>query len=272
MQTASLKRSAGLLWIAACAVSAWSAPILSVSGNGRDIFATSSREFGQNFGLVQVGTTATQTFLIHNRGNQTLNITLPVTFNADANYAVIVQPAASVAAGTSTPLTIQFTPQQTGLLAGHILKIFSNDASSPMQFGILGTGVDALPPRTDVAVQFFGAPITTCKDGQCAIKGKLLVTNFGDTVSTLSNCLLRVNNPAYPAGIHQTNTPIFFTDVGPLKAAKPGKPFKFKKVRFKAEIPSTPFQLFAVTDPVPDADQLLESNFANNLAFIDVSP
>ena len=91
---------------------------------------------GTNLGTVAVGQTASQTFVIHNVGTAALNITGVTITGADASdFAVISAPAAVVAAGGSTSVTIQGTA--SGGVSIATVEIANNDADeNPYTFDV----------------------------------------------------------------------------------------------------------------------------------------
>ncbi|HEY1081808.1 MAG TPA: choice-of-anchor tandem repeat GloVer-containing protein, partial [Prosthecobacter sp.] len=79
-----------------------------------------------NFGAVSVGSSSSRTFTIRNTGTDPLTLAAELTGGAP-EYSITASPAASVAAGGSTAVTVVFTPSATGVRAG-TLRLTSNDS------------------------------------------------------------------------------------------------------------------------------------------------
>lgn len=79
-----------------------------------------------NFGTVSVGSSSSRTFTIRNTGTDPLTLAAELTGGAP-EYSITATPAASVAAGGSTAVTVVFTPSATGVRAG-ALRLTSNDS------------------------------------------------------------------------------------------------------------------------------------------------
>ncbi len=123
-------------------------PEIVVEGNGLEIvsdFTAPNVFHGTDFGLVDPDAQSkTQTFTIRNTGTRALNLTgsprVRITGSEAAEFTVVTQPAASVAAGGQTSFSIRFDPAAFGRRTATVL-IASNDSDEgSFSFGITGTG------------------------------------------------------------------------------------------------------------------------------------
>lgn len=98
-----------------------------------------------NFGSLCVsGASVSKTFMIKNTGfaNLSLSSVPPAILGGGGatSYSIVAQPAASIAPGASTTLTVSFDPTTTGTLAATI-TVANNDATkTPFIINVSGTG------------------------------------------------------------------------------------------------------------------------------------
>ncbi|WP_295805720.1 choice-of-anchor D domain-containing protein [uncultured Nitratireductor sp.] len=126
------------------------APEIAVSGNGTDIAdgdASPDAADHTDFGASDVGGgTVSRTFTIANSGTDTLTLgsnAASLSGAHAADFAITAQPAASVASGGTTSVTVQFDPSALGT-RGATLSIANDDADeAPFDFAIQGTGTGA---------------------------------------------------------------------------------------------------------------------------------
>ncbi|MGH7957067.1 MAG: choice-of-anchor D domain-containing protein, partial [Opitutaceae bacterium] len=128
-------------------------PEVNVTGNSATIAdgdTTPTTADHTDFGSADIGgATLTRTYTVQNTGSGTLTlsgspiVTLSGTNAAD--FAVITQPAASIAAGGNTTFQVRFDPGATGLRTAS-LSFGHNDTTgneNPYNFSIQGTGTSA---------------------------------------------------------------------------------------------------------------------------------
>jgi hypothetical protein len=119
-----------------------SAPEIAVEQLGADV----PSGVQQWFAYTPLGSSSDMSFTIRSTGKSDLAIT-GVSFdgaNAD-QFAIVTNPAASIASYDSTTLTLRFTPTSEGY-KNAILRIASNDLDeSPLEINIVGPG-RSLPP------------------------------------------------------------------------------------------------------------------------------
>ena len=107
-----------------------------------------------SFGGVTVGQSKSQTVTIKNTGNASLNITSATVDNKQ--FSVPALPA-SIAAGATASLSVQFTPTSSGAQSG-TLTLASNDPANPtVKVSLTGTGAAA---ATDVVLKVDGGTFT----------------------------------------------------------------------------------------------------------------
>ena len=126
------------------------APEIELVGNGQVITdgdTVPGLADGTDFGSVLTGGSVTRTFTIRNPGTGTLNLTgTPrVQLTGSADFTVIAQPAATVAAnGGTTTFQVRFTAGSAGLKMA-LVQIASNDGDeNPYDFTIQGTGTSQI--------------------------------------------------------------------------------------------------------------------------------
>lgn len=115
-----------------------------------------------DFGSASVCTgTVDRTFVIQNTGSSTLTISsLSFSAGASADFTVISFPA-SVAAGSSSNLVVQFNPTATGLRATTLLINNNDSDENSYNFSIQGTGTDAFPVFTSCLSSSDGVALVT---------------------------------------------------------------------------------------------------------------
>jgi hypothetical protein len=95
-----------------------------------------------DFGSVNVSSgSVTNTYTIQNQGSAALSVS-PVTLGGTnaADFAIITQPATSVAAGGSTTFSVRFDPSVAGTRTASV-SFGNNDANeNPYNFSVQGTG------------------------------------------------------------------------------------------------------------------------------------
>jgi hypothetical protein len=102
-----------------------------------------------SFGSVIVGNSLSQTGTLAATGN---SVTISSIGTSDAEFTVSgVSLPKTIAAGTSAPFTVTFTPQGTGSATGN-LAFVSNAAVSPITMGFSGSGTSA--PQHSVSLNW----------------------------------------------------------------------------------------------------------------------
>ena len=100
-----------------------------------------------SFGSVTVGQSPspTQTVTVSNSGGSTLNVTAQAASQPAGGFTLTSQASFQVAAGGSSPVTVQFAPTAAGAYTG-TLTLASNDPVNPIKtISLSGTGVAAAP-------------------------------------------------------------------------------------------------------------------------------
>ncbi len=125
-------------------VNAVPVPEVNVTGNGNSIIdgdTTPSTTDNTDYGSTTVGTALTRTFTIENTGTAALTLGTPTL---PTGFSVVGTAPTSVAAGTSTTITVRLDATATGTYTGEI-TIPNNDSNeNPYNFAIVGV-VNALP-------------------------------------------------------------------------------------------------------------------------------
>ena len=120
------------------------APEIALLGNSNNIPNTSAVASVTNnteFGLVGLGSSSSQTFVITNTGTQTLSIGAINLSGANASqFSVTTLPSTNVAISASTQLVITFSPTSSGLKQTTVNIVNSDCDESPFTFVISGTG------------------------------------------------------------------------------------------------------------------------------------
>jgi len=139
------------------------APEINVTGNGVSIAdgdTTPSTSDHTDFGSANVtGGTVTRTFTVQNTGTASLTVnSVSVSGTHAADFAVIAQPASSVAAGGSTTFQVQFDPGATGTRSASLSFGNSDSNENPYNFNIQGTGTSGGGGGTNIiSAGFSGA-------------------------------------------------------------------------------------------------------------------
>lgn len=100
-----------------------------------------------NFGSAAAGSVVTKTFVIRNSGNSNLTgVAASFAAGAGAGFAILTQPAGTVAPNGSTTLVVTFTAPASGSQSA-ALKIASNDADeNPFDISLSASGSAAAAP------------------------------------------------------------------------------------------------------------------------------
>jgi phospholipase C len=129
---------------------------ITVTGIGSDVKLSTSRVLFANPQVI--GTTATMSFNITNNNTTALSIT-SISLEGDDFTQTNTCPA-SLAAGKTCKVTVNFTPIATGPRWGQI-NMLDNDPGSPHQVRLVGTGVKAgtappvlAPPKEEQPTHF----------------------------------------------------------------------------------------------------------------------
>jgi hypothetical protein len=127
-------------------VSSTTAPVMQITGNGNVISngsITPDVANNTDFSSVALNTTVTYTYSLANTGNDTLSLsgTPIVAISGSNDFAITQQPTnTTLSPASSTSFSISFTPTSEQSLTADI-SITSNDANSPYNFKIQGTGI-----------------------------------------------------------------------------------------------------------------------------------
>ncbi len=124
------------------------APEIEVTGNNQPIVDGSTTPSLSNHTQFDNQNIATgfqdRVYTIRNTGNHPLDLGT-VTLTGSADFTIIAPPAATVAAGASTTMTIRFDPSASGLSTATV-NIPNNDYNeNPYDFLIRGFGLDYVP-------------------------------------------------------------------------------------------------------------------------------
>lgn len=121
---------------------------VSLSGTGLLAMGALSADTASSFGALTVGQSATRTFTFVNDGNKTnTGVYASVTGTAlglAANTCGTPGAPASVPAGNSCAVTVQYTPLVAGALAGASVSVTSAAAGSPHTLALSGSATQAL--------------------------------------------------------------------------------------------------------------------------------
>ncbi|MGH9759741.1 MAG: beta strand repeat-containing protein, partial [Blastocatellia bacterium] len=136
-----------------------------------------------NFGNVNLGQTATESFTIINFGSGTLNITgLTIASSATTKFTVIANPAPTTVGGLSTlTVNVQFAPTTPGQVTD-TLTVASSDVVHPsIAVTLSGTGVSTIPPSVIV---------NQPSGGQVVAAGSTFTVGFAATGGSLPGTFL----------------------------------------------------------------------------------
>ncbi|RYY51224.1 MAG: LamG domain-containing protein, partial [Chitinophagaceae bacterium] len=130
-------------------------PNIKVAGNGiciADGTNTTTTSNSTDFGNVDANGSA-RTFVIYNTGGTTLNIG-SINFSGTDNsmFSVESTPSASIAAGDSSSIIINFLPQGTGLKTANLIINNDDPDESSYTFALQGTGINAPISITAVSI------------------------------------------------------------------------------------------------------------------------
>lgn len=154
-------------------------PEIAVEGNGRVIAdgdATPGSADHTDFGTAGVGAgTLTRAFTIRNTGNGVLHLggapRVALSGSHAGDFAVAIQPSATVVVGGTTTFTIRFDPSAAGLRRATV-SIANNDADEdPYDFAIQGTGTP--PGRPDLVVTALTAGASALPGGRLSVSATL---------------------------------------------------------------------------------------------------
>jgi len=160
---------------------------VTVSGGGSPQISVSPSSL--SFGSVAVGQSKSMTLSIKNGGTAALTIS---SLSSDNKAFAAAIPPASVAAGSSTTLAVQFTPATATTQSG-TLTLASNDPASPVvKIALNGTGTS--PSTTDVVLKVDGGTFTNS-------------IGFAQDTQTVV-FVNRLTPPSYPATLK--NVQIYF--------------------------------------------------------------
>jgi len=135
---------------------------------------------GLTFPAQAVTTPSTpQTVSLNNTGNDVLNIT---SISANGDFAASSCPA-TLAAGSSCPITVTFTPTATGTRSG-LLTIKDNSGDSPQTLGLTGTGT---PFGPSISLSATALPFGSVLVGSSVSLPAITVTNTGNANLTFTN-------------------------------------------------------------------------------------
>ncbi|TAE35383.1 MAG: choice-of-anchor D domain-containing protein, partial [Sphingobacteriales bacterium] len=117
-------------------------PEIRITGRSNEIVSgntIASATLGTNFGNVAIGASFMRSYSITNTGN--FNLALGAISLSNSAYTVTQAPAASVAPGASTTLSVTYTPVVGGI-APCIVSIVNNDINeNPYTFALTGNGL-----------------------------------------------------------------------------------------------------------------------------------
>ena len=124
-------------------------PEIRITGNGTEITSGDiTPSFGDDtrFLNTAISATSTRVYTIQNTGSGVLNLTGGTRFAVSgphaAEFAVVAQPPATIAAGSSTTVTVNFTPAAAGTRTATV-TVASDDADEASStFAIDGNGIN----------------------------------------------------------------------------------------------------------------------------------
>ncbi|WP_254512973.1 choice-of-anchor D domain-containing protein [Anatilimnocola floriformis] len=159
-----------------------------------------------DFGSVALGATATKTLTIRNLGTAALTLTLPVT--VPTGFTVSTPPAATVAAGGSTTMTITMSTASPATLAGGVV-ITNNDADEgPFNFNVTGVVTAQVPKAPEIEI-YDGTTVlvdgTSIVDFGTVAAGGTSTKTF--TIRNLGTADLSMSLPVLPAGYTMAVSP-----------------------------------------------------------------
>ncbi|WP_019499612.1 choice-of-anchor D domain-containing protein [Pseudanabaena sp. PCC 6802] len=137
---------------------------------------TPSTTDGTDYGTTLLGTAVSRTFAIANTGTATLNLTTG-SITVPTGYMITSTPAATVAPGASTTITVQLTAGALGTFAGDIVIPNNDSDENPYNFAITGT---VTAPEINVTDGGFGGTTDNIADGD-ATPSTTDGTDYGST-------------------------------------------------------------------------------------------
>ncbi len=145
-----------------------------------------------SFGNQPQSTTSTpQQFTITNSGTGPLTVTsVMVTGTNPSDFAVTPNSNFTVAAGSSTNVSVTFTPNGTGFRTATI-NINDNATGSPQSVTVSGTGTAS---TTGVQVSPLSLTFSSQAPGTTSAPQPVTVTNLGSTAVTISNLAITGTN------------------------------------------------------------------------------
>ncbi len=183
------------------------APAIAVMGNQQPIVSGSTTPTitnGTNFGVVVVGSAVTQTFTIANSGPGLLNLSgnprVAVSGANSTDFVVVTLPAATVAAGGSTPFQVRFTPSAAGVRTATI-TIANNDlARNPYTFVVQGLGgapINNSVAQASVATGAYNATPVACGGVGALATQTITPTLHNTTATNFSGLFFKVKTLEY---------------------------------------------------------------------------
>lgn len=121
-------------------------PVMDIKGNTMSIADdddTPSTNDDTDFGALLVdGGTVEHTFTIENTGTADLILDgIPIVSSSSLDYTITSNPATTIAAGGSTPFSVEFNPRDEGTRDGSISINRTYDSDDPYDFDITGEGL-----------------------------------------------------------------------------------------------------------------------------------
>jgi YD repeat-containing protein len=142
---------------------------------------TSFSTLSLTFSVQLVGTTSTaQTVTISNTGTTALQIT-PFILTGDFSETDSCHTSAGISAGQSCTMNISFAPTARGTRTGQ-LTVVSNDAASPTNIRLAGTGIAPVVQLSGSSLTFANQLVNTTSSVQ-----QFMLTNTGDAPLTVAN-------------------------------------------------------------------------------------
>ncbi|QCF27940.1 choice-of-anchor D domain-containing protein [Hydrocarboniclastica marina] len=126
-----------------------------------------------NFGTVLPGETTSQDIVIGNAGTESLTINGIEVSGGDASvFTIGANDCTTVAPDASCSVTVTFAPQTVGALSS-TLVIASNDADSPSEVALLGTGDDPGQTVVDFLMDIEGSTTIAASDSTLPLSGTI---------------------------------------------------------------------------------------------------
>lgn len=200
-------------------------PKIAVKGNNILIIdgdATAGSANNTYFGDVKLGLSSTKNFDIQNTGTGTLTVSSVNLSGTNSNEFTVTSPATfpvTVAAGSSAPVTVKFTPTAIGI-RNATLNIVNDDASTATyDFSVEGNGLDSATSIGAAAafissITLYPNPtgneatisVTVKKDGCFVvnvvdIQGKLVIPSFEQNLKAGKE-QIKLNTSSLNSGIY----------------------------------------------------------------------